>query len=951
MREIVLSPRENMIERIVDYIIDKADNTTDYSSTLAVFPNKRPKHFMMKCFKERIRKAIYPPKIFSMDELIDYIFYSLFKDFKDLSFPDNIYLLYQIISEDFPDFLKYEETLSMIKSFYEFYPLGLKIFDTFEELFIEMVSPEKLQYYDFLISSYNSFYKVYEMFYKFIENNRFATRAFKYRKVAESENFSIFSEFNSIIFCGFFGLTKAEKKFFKKLDEHFQNGEFSDNITFWLYEKESTDEKKPNIKIYQCPDRHGQIYLIGNILNERKLTEDTVVVLPYEDLLFPLLRQGLTFLEEKEYNISMGYPIIRTPIWNFFECLSLLLNNIFTDGSGKHYVSLSAYLQFVLHPYVKNIKYHEESLYFNEIHKSASLTRIIFHSIENYFSEEGSIVLSIEDIENSVLEKIYQNTEELKEYSLSKLKKHLKEIHKTLIFPFLKIDNLMDFASKCNDAIEFIYLQSTARYHPLFFPFYQIFLDKLRELCHSLAKETKFKDIASYFNFLKGFIKNVKYPFEGFPVKGLQILGFLETRNIRFKTVFFPDLNEEIFPPLYEDYIMPLKLREALELPTVKDREKLIEYYFRVLINAAEEVHLFYVRDEKRERSRFLEKIIWEKEKLKESILTHSVSYKVNLSAVKPQSIEKNETHLQILKNIDLSPSAIDTYLKCPLKFYYSYLLRLRNKQDTEIDSTFIGTIVHNVLENYFRLFVNKNYLNSEDIDITRVEKFVKEKFEERYGHYIAGNSYLIMMQIIKRIKETLEKYYLPIIKRKKLKIIEVEYPFVFEWINTKITGRIDLIEERDGRVFIVDFKISGREELYKIKIDALIKGIKDYESTRKSEKNEYLSYFVEDKIGSIQIPLYIIAYSKEKKISFENIEGIYLLIGKSRLNNIEFKPLNNSMSQSEVLKYIKNLISMTIEELFNLQIPFYPTKNLRKNCQYCDYQTVCGTLWIKPKL
>jgi hypothetical protein len=207
------------------------------------------------------------------------------------------------------------------------------------------------------------------------------------------------------------------------------------------------------------------------------------------------------------------------------------------------------------------------------------------------------------------------------------------------------------------------------------------------------------------------------------------------------------------------------------------------------------------------------------------------------------------------------------------------------------------------------------------------------------------------MMQIIKRIKETLEKYYLPIIKRKKLKIIEVEYPFVFEWINTKITGRIDLIEERDGRVFIVDFKISGREELYKIKIDALIKGIKDYESTRKSEKNEYLSYFVEDKIGSIQIPLYIIAYSKEKKISFENIEGIYLLIGKSRLNNIEFKPLNNSRSQSEVLKYIKNLISMTIEELFNLQIPFYPTKNLRKNCQYCDYQTVCGTLWIKPKL
>lgn len=950
MREIILPFRENIIDKIVDYIIEKSENTLDYSSILIVFPNKRPKHFIMKCFKERIGKTIYPPKIFSMDELIDFIFINLFNDFKALSYPDNIFILYQLINEKFPDFLKYEETLSMIKSFYDFYPLGLKLFDAFEELFIEMVSPEKLKNYDSLITSYNSFHKVYEMFYKFLENNRFATRAFKYRKVAENENFSIFSEFNSIIFCGFFGLTKTERKFFKNLDEYFQGEEILKDLTFWIY-KDSSDERKPDIKIYQCPDRHGQIYLMGNILKERKLNENTVIVLPSEDLLFPLLRQGLTFLEENEYNISMGYPIIRTPIWNFFECLSQLLNNTFTDEFGKHYVSLSDYMQFVLHPYVKNIKYQEESSSADEIYKSTTLTRIIFHSIENYFLEEGSIVLSIEDIENSVLERVYKNTEDLNKYSLGNLKKHLKGIHESLFYPFLKIDNLMDFVSKCLKALEFIYLKSTARHHPLFFPFYQIFLDKLNELYHSLARDTKFKDIASYFNFLKGFIKNVKYPFEGVPVKGLQILGFLETRNIRFKNVFFLDLNEEIFPPLFEDYLMPLKLREALELPTFKDREKLIEYYFRVLINGAEDVHLFYVKDEKRERSRFLEKIIWEKEKLNEPIFIDSVSYKVNLSAVKPQSIEKKETHMKILKNLDLSPAAIDTYLKCPLKFYYSYLLRLRTRNNEEVDSTFIGTIVHNVLEQYFKEFVNRKYLRSQDIDISIVESLVKREFEERYGNYIVGNSYLVMRQIIKRIKEFFEKYYLPIIREKRIKIMEVEYPFIFEYNDIKISGRIDLVEERDGKIFIVDFKTSGREESYKIKIDALINGLKDYKNKTQAEKSEYLCYFIENKISSIQLPLYILSFSQERSIPLEKIMGIYLLIGKSKINNIEFNPLNNFQSEVEALKTIQDLLSMIIEELFDPKIPFYPAKNLRKSCQYCDYNALCGTLWIKPRL
>lgn len=939
MKTFSLSPKENMIEKIAEYLISTNKDNSDYSRITIIFPNKRPKHFLLKYMKDRIGKSFFPPQVLSMDEFIEQTFERISPEFKNLSIIESVYLIYELF-KNFPAFNDDFEQKNLFSDFEKFYPFGIKIFEAFEELYIENVSAQKLKEYESLINFYSSLSKIYDEFYLMLEKEKLATRAFKYRKVGEQLNFNSLLKVDLFLLCRFFGLTKAEQKIIENIKNIFEKEQTSGCFCLWIYDNSLSEESKTLIKIYECPDRHGQVYTISNILDKNLINEETAVVLPSEDLLFPILKQGLSFLEEDEYNISMGYPVIRTPLWSCFESLSTMLNSLIHEESGRYLFPVSEYLQFVLHPYVKNIMLEDDP----------TVTRILFHSLESYLSEEGLTVI-LDELEDNILDKAFNKIDGLKKYELTHLKKHIKKIHDTLIRPFFNINNVEDFSEKCIRLLNFIYMNSTAKYHPLFFPFYNTVVNKIEELANSLLKNINFTDFSGYFNLLKNYVRNIRTPFEGIPIKGLQILGFLETRNLNFKNVFFLDLNEEIFPPLYEDYVLPLKVREALGLPTFKDREKLIEYYFRTLLNGAEQVHLFYVRDEKKEKSRFIEKLIWEREKQSQKINKQTVHYRVNLSADKPKEIKKEKQHIDFLKNLSYSPSSIDMYLKCPLKFYYSYFLGLKDKEEIEIDSAQVGRIVHSVLASFFEGLKDVKKLNKHHIKIDLIKKITDEEFKKRYGDYISGSLYLIKEQIIKRVSEVLEKYYSNIISKYSLKILGVEEPFNIIYEDIKISGRIDIIEERSDRIFLIDYKTSGRKDNYEIKIDKLPEILEFYNSELNAGKSCYLTHLLSKSISSLQIPIYLLGFSEEKNIPLNNLVGIYLLLGKSKIDNdIEFNPLEKSLSLENAMDTIESILKSIINELLNYDIPFYPTKNFKKNCQYCDFRTTCGTLWIRDR-
>jgi ATP-dependent helicase/nuclease subunit B len=296
------------------------------------------------------------------------------------------------------------------------------------------------------------------------------------------------------------------------------------------------------------------------------------------------------------------------------------------------------YMKFVLHPYVKNIY----------CKGNAEITRIMFHTIEEILQKSRTrmfaTLLEIENNEkmlNGITEKLRQEEEGM---TRAEIRQHLKMVHLNTIEKFLSFSDIGDFATKCTELLTFVFNNSTARLHPLFSPFSESFIRALDTVSKSLMKEMSFTDRTSYFTFFRKYIMTGHVPFPGTPLKGIQVLGFLETRNIRFDTVFILDANEEIIPDTSkEDTLLPSKAREILKLPTYLDRDKLSAYYFDNLISGAREVHIFFVENDTRERSRFVESLLWEKQKRDRSIRTseyvQAVQYRVKLGNDTPGGI------------------------------------------------------------------------------------------------------------------------------------------------------------------------------------------------------------------------------------------------------------------------------------------------------------------------
>lgn len=934
MESLILKPRENLLEWVTSYLIERRRDG-DFSAYTVVFPNKRPKHFLLKYLSKNIGKPFLPPKILSIDEFVEVLFRRVCKNHIKLSPVEAVYILHSTMRE-----IDKSAKNQLFSRFEKFFPYGIKLFQAFEELWIESIKPERLTGLSDLISQYVSLSKAYREFYQYLESRGFATRSIMYRTVADKIEPEHLDLVENLILCGFYGLTDSEERLLRKIEKFLRDGQREGEFISVRYDLDESNESQPELNIYECPDRHGQAFILKNLLTQELCSEETVVVLPSEELLFPVIRHGLSSLNQRSFNISLGYPVLRTPIWSLFEAIAELLQSSFTDNRSRRFFPLKEYLDFVLHPYVKNIKFRGDP----------AKTRILLHSLESSIIEQEIVVSTLEELEGELLKRALDKTREFTEKEIQELREHLSGIHNLLITPFYSIVNLRDFAEKCIDILNFLYRNSTAPFHPLFFPFYSTFLEKLHELTNSLIAQVSFEDLSDYFNFLKSYLRGIRTPFEGVPIQGLQILGFLETRNLRFRNVFFLDLNEELFPPLLEDFILPYRVREALGLPTFEERQRLLEYYFRILIDGAERVFLIYVKDERRERSRFLERIIWEREKRGREIPACFVNYRLNLSAQKPEPVQKSSHHIDLLRKLLYSPSSIDTYIKCPLRFYYSYVLQLEPKEEFDLDSTQIGSIVHSVLSQFFDRFTNGSRITEKELKGEILGKIVESEFRKRFRDFIFGDVFLAKRQILKRLSQLIDRYYREIAQRQSFSVIAVDFPLRFVFEEVTIYGIIDIIEKRDDRIFIVDYKTSGRDDHFRIRIERIKETLEEYQTESGRKEQKFLVHQLEKNLRSIQIPLYVLGYSRIKNFAPEQIQGRYLLLGNMRFDRIEYDPFLGIKEPKEAFEVIESTLRFLIGEILNPQIPFYPTKNFRDNCPYCDFRTVCGTLWVKGR-
>jgi len=938
MSFLLISPSENLIERVAEHLIPIGK---DYSSSLVIFPGKRPSHFLRRALADREQSSFIPPVILSIDEFIEHAHdESLGLERRKLEPIDAISILYAIHAAS-PGFLGKESFLTPDT----FFPVGMKLYNDLEELYIEGISPQKVKEIDSIagehipettMRSIQSLSYFYDTFYKRIEESRFSTRSSRYRTVSENIDRLNLSRFKRIILAGFFALTESEKKIFRSLMKEesalfiFQEGE---GMKKKLSELGITVQKgfpaaESEIHFHQSPDSHGQVLGVSTLLKNRidrdeRLDHHTVIVLPSSEVLFPLFHQALSLLDPDNYNVSLGYPLQRTPLFGFFNNLMEVVTTM--DGDRLY---VPYYLEFVLHPYTKNI-------YFDG---RADITRILFHAVEETLTEKRARkFLSLSELENdedllaSIQEKVSQVEPGI---PLKRVRDHLEAIHGQTIGKMLSFRDVEDFARKLKEVVEFLYQNSTARLHPFFHPYSESFVAHLEILSRSLMKGIQFQDVGSYFTLFKKYIATSYTPFTGTPLRGVQVLGFLETRSLKFEDVLFLDANEGTLPDTTrEDSFLPFKARQILGLPTYLDREEIMFYTFDTLVRGAKQCHLFYVENDEKERSRFVEKLLWERQK-REKVrddrkYVKTIQYSVNLREKKPHPISKTPEVLSFLKSCRFSASSLNTYLFCPLQFYYEYVLGLREREvlSEVFEKEEIGSFVHLVLCDYFKGKIG-SVLTEKEVNLKEFEKVIRTRFEERYGKDPTGEIYLLRNQVEAHLKDFMKHYQMPKLRAFRTKILGLEQQIDVTKDSFKLRARLDRVEKRGERTAILDYKTSANRNYLIIRYNRL--DLNDRDSWSGA-------------IGSLQLPFYLLLYSMLTGEEPEKIDCMFLLLGKTRIDSDIEVPLFKD--EAEFKKHFENLsrvIFALLREIVNPDQPFLPTIDPKNHCGRCVYGSIC---------
>ncbi|MCI4626503.1 MAG: PD-(D/E)XK nuclease family protein [Candidatus Magnetoovum sp. WYHC-5] len=914
---------------IIQEVITHMDITSPYlSNYMIVFPGKRPTHFLAKELGQRIGQAYEAPSLFSMDGFIDYLYETVLKRYATkLELPDVVAILYELQRKaknpvGGEKFLKIEN----------FFQVAIQLFNDLETLCIEDVSVGRLKLSDVALvdgmpeNSAKALERLsffYEEFYTTIKQMGFSTKASRYLEVSKNVSDIDLSILKGIIFAGFFELTKSEQVLFRELMTLsyttflFQYGNGLEDTFKAIGINNQHELPKPQglpfVNFYKSPDTHGQVFALSEIIKTSgsdNLADDTVIVLLSPDTLFPLYNQTLSLIEKNRFNISIGYPLQRTPIYGFYTSLMELVGSM---EDGRFYTK--DYLKLVLHPYVKNIFFLNRS----------DVTRIMFHTIEEILINNKQMFLTLralqedDDIFNKIMEKLSSaGIPATKEA----IKTHLHSIHEQIIVQFQTFKDIAELATKAMDVLQYINDKSTANYHYFFYPFMEKFMGDLFVLKTSLLAKESLSSIPAYFNLFKKYIKTCRVPFEGMPLRGLQVLGFIETRNIRFKHVFILDLNDDVLPGTKkEGSFLPFKLRKALKVPTYLDIEKRINYYFSLLINGAEDISIFYIENDKKEKSRLVESLLWKIQKANQPIDIHSIQYNMEIKRYSPVPIAKTPEIMAVLmKEMKYSATSVDTYLTCQLKFYYRYVLKLIKREELSKDTqkADVGLLVHKAISRYFENKINYR-LNKAALPIKEMEHVVDSLFTEEP----IGAQYLLKNQIKKRLIDFLIKYFIPLVEQNQVIIKNIEQPINITIDRFDLFGRIDKIMELNGKYCIIDYKTTSDRNYLSINYKTLT--LQDRNSWRKS-------------IPTLQLPFYILL----SRGLIPN--AMFILLGRQEISEkIEVKLFNDDMDPHAGYNMLKEIILSLLNEIYDESIAFSQSEDLKKTCPTCDYRYICG--------
>lgn len=927
----------------------------DLKEITVVLPNRRAGLFFTRYLGELIEEPVWMPEVITIEQL----FYRLAGNTPadDLTLIFELYELYRQIQtkpEDFDrfyfwgelilkDFNDLDQFLAPAQTLYTNLA-EIKEFDSdlsylteeqkelisqFWKAFERQNKSEQERFLRF----WQILAQLYESFQVRLRTVGLAYSGQLYRQVVENTG-QIEKPEKHFVFVGFNAFTLTEEKLIKHFVKEFGAEIFWDVDSYYLddrlqeaglffrdYQKDPVlgktfpevipaqiSQKAAQIHTHAIPLKTNQTNLVGKILesvNADEALEETVIILPDEQLLFSVLH---TLPETiSRLNVTMGYPIRNAPIYAFLDAV-LELQRFAKWKGGKIFFYHKPVLDLLSFSYLKTANSEFASQLFEKI-KTENLLDVPVEAL----AKEGTLFqLVFQKVE---VQDLFDYLESIIQY----LAQDLKE-----------------------DVIQRSYL-------------YQAFkqLNRLKEIFKTnLDKTTKMDFVLKLF---RQIFRELKLPFEGEPLQGLQIMGVLESRNLDFRRVIICDVNEGSFPPGGGiNSMIPFNLRRAFGLPVQEQNDAIYAYTFYRLLHRAEEVHLIYTtaadQGKANEVSRFVQQMQAELHISK----PEPVMIPVELTPSKEIRLEKTP---EILDRLALylkkeegesfaksfSASALSMYLDCRLRFYFRYVAELEEKQEvvSEIDPMTFGTLLHSAIELLYAIDEGKSYRDIDSHTIDRllpqvpetvdkaIRKFYQKENEEELE--LSGQLVIAREVLIKYVKEILRydqkngPFRVIGLEKKYLAGISVETPQ--GRVELALQGVIDRMDIKDGVVRLLDYK-TGKDNKKVNSIPSLF-AREDDKRNKAAMQTLLYAYFYQYSHPENQLPL---------KPGIFNIKEIY---------DPKFNPFL-IMNKEEISDYrdfageFELGLSGLLAEIFNPEVPFDQTED-EKKCTYCAYKEICG--------
>ncbi|MDD2703584.1 MAG: PD-(D/E)XK nuclease family protein, partial [Candidatus Omnitrophica bacterium] len=759
-------------------------------------------------------------------------------------------------------------------------------------------------------------------YHEALEKKRSFSRGMVYLLAARTVQEAECADLERIFFCDFLYLHKTEERVLRYFLDSGKAVFIRQGGEKWA---ESVSPGGFSLSLVKGFDAHSQVCAVREILRKPGISDNTVIVLPDPDKIIPLLSEIASFAGD--FNVSMGYPLRRSAPYALFECIFKAQS---TRKNGEYYAA--DYMRLVSHPLVKNLKL---------AGSNPAITRILVHKIEEVLigvektSLGGSLFVRLRDIESfdEVFELAARTMQKMDiRVTVPELRDALSCLHGLLFSPWETVRNCGEFSRHLRILLDVLMEKSLLSAYPLNVKIIERMYAVQEDFDRVSFREEEFSG-EDIFKIFRNKLDNEMFSFSGSPLKGLQILGMLETRALNFENVIIMDVNENTLPALkIRDPLIPREVMLRLGLNHLEKEEEIQRYQFRRLIASAKNVYLVYEESVQKEPSRFIEELLWERQKTEgklDVLEAPRAVFEVQVISREKKALKKDE-HVEFIRGMVYSPSSVDTYLDCPMKFYYQYLFGLREKENLLAgpEAAEIGTFIHGLLEAAFGIFKNKKPV-LDDVFKKMFFDMLDEKFAREFEEKRRTDSFMLKKTVVFRMERFLDAES----RRDVAEILELEREFAGmvqlgrEYAFRARIDRIDLLG--NGTVLVVDYK-TGIAEVPRF--------------TRALEEGAFSREMIRDSVRSFQLPLYLYFTDREYRGKRTNaclyaIRDVNRNAGLIKL----FKTEEDIDNKERFMETYLRALEFILEEISAPDVPFIADRSNPRMCEYCPFSAACG--------